>query len=51
MLKAKKILHFMTTFHNLALRIQTAGAKRVLKANAICLIRCKQITITQGKIS
>ena len=40
------ILHFMTTFHNFALRIRTGGASWVLKPNETCLIRCKQITIT-----
>ena len=39
------ILHFMSTFHNFALRIQTGGATGVLKHNGTCLIRCKQITI------
>ena len=27
------ILHFITTFYNCALRIQTGGATRVLKSN------------------
>ena len=39
----------MTTFHNFPLRIQTGGARRVLKPKGICLIMCKQITITWGK--
>ena len=44
--KNETILHFMTTFLNFALRIQTDGAERVLKPIATCFIRCKQITIT-----
>ena len=28
----------MTTFHNFALRIQTGGARRVLKPKGTCLI-------------
>ena len=39
----------MTTFHNFTLKINTGGARRELKPNGTCLIRCKQITITWGK--
>ena len=39
----------MGTFHNKALRIKTGRATKVLKANATCLIKCKQITIKSMK--
>ena len=41
----------MRTFHNKALRIQagTGKATKVLKPNATCLIKCKQITIKSMK--
>ena len=43
----------MTIFHNFALIIKTDGAAgcQNLMEHGTCLIRCKQITITWGKMS